>query len=112
MLAVFLAVVLTVAQLGLWLYAASVAQGAAREGALVAALEGGTPDEGAATARRLLGVGLGGYAAGLRVAAEADAEVAVVAADGTLAAWFPLPGLGSDLPVHARAVARREGFRP
>lgn len=108
----FLLLVLGIAQFGLWYHAQGVVLASAREAAQAAALEGATPEEGAAVAQRLLALGLGRLAADVRVEAAADAEVAVVAAEGRLAPIVPLPGIPAGLPLRARAVSYREGFRP
>lgn len=111
-LPVLLLLVLGIAQFGLWYHAQSVVLAATREGAHAAALEGAAPEDGVAAARRLVAAGLGRLADGVRVDAAADAEVAVVAAEGVLPPIVPLSGVVGGLPLRARAIAQREVFRP
>lgn len=111
-LSALLVVVFGILQFGLWYHAQTVVLSAAREGAHAAALDGATPESGAATARRLLQLGLGRSGSDVRVEAAADAEVAVVAARGHLQPLVGIPRMLETLPLRARAVAYREGFRP
>ena len=87
-------------------------QAATREGAHAAALEGSAPQDGVATARRLISASLGQFGANVELDASSDDEVAVVAASGSMRPILPLPVLGQSLPLGARAIAYREMFRP
>ncbi len=108
---VLMLLVLGVLQFGLWYHAQEVAQGAALEGARVAAAEDGTAEAGRARAMEILREGLGGIATEEAASASVGPDVARVRVMARLRGLLPIPGLSSFL-LSAEASAFRERFRP
>lgn len=108
---VLMLLVLGVLQFGLWYHAQQVAQGAALEGARVAAAEDGTAAAGRARAIEILREGLGGVATEEAASASVGPDVARVRVTARLRGLLPIPGLSSFL-LSSEASAFRERFRP
>lgn len=98
---------LALLQFSLYVHAENVVTTACAEGAIVASAENGTLGEGVATARSLVGAGLGGEVSDLAVQGAAGSSAVALEARGTM----PLLLLGPlvQLPLHARSVMRKEG---
>jgi Flp pilus assembly protein TadG len=103
--------VLGVLQFGLWYHAQVVVQGAAMEGARVAAAEDGSATAGRARAKEVLREGLGTAATDQVASASVGPDVARVRVTARLHGLLPIPGLSSFL-VSSEASAFRERFRP
>jgi Flp pilus assembly protein TadG len=103
--------VLGVLQFGLWYHAQEVVQGAALEGARVAAAEDGSAAAGQARAMELLREGLGTAATEEAASASVGPDVARVWVTARLPGLLPIPGLSSFL-LSSEASALRERFRP
>ena len=108
---VLMLLVLGVLQFGLWYHAQRVAQGAALEGARVAAAEDGTAAAGRARAMEILRKGLGSVATEEAASASVGPDVARVRVTARLRGLLPIPGLSSFL-LSSEASAFRERFRP
>jgi len=108
---VLMLLVLGVLQFGLWYHAQQVAQGAAVEGARVAAAEDGTAAAGRARAIEILREGLGSVATEEAASASVGPDVARVRVTARLRGLLPIPGLSSFL-LSSEASAFRERFRP
>ena len=108
---VLMLLVLGVLQFGLWYHAQQVAQGAALEGARVAAAEDGTAAAGRSRAIEILREGLGGVATEQAANASVGPDVARVRVTARLRGLLPIPGLSSFL-LSSEASAFRERFRP
>ncbi len=108
---VLMLLVLGVLQFGLWYHAQRVAQGAALEGARVAAAEDGTAAAGRARAIEILREGLGSVATEEAASASVRPDVARVRVTARLRGLLPIPGLSSFL-LSSEASAFRERFRP
>jgi len=108
---VLMLLVLGVLQFGLWYHAQQVAQGAALEGARVAAAEDGTAAAGRARAIEILREGLGSVATEEAASASVRPDVARVRVNARLRGLLPIPGLSSFL-LSSEASAFRERFRP
>jgi Flp pilus assembly protein TadG len=103
--------VVSVADVALWLHAQNVVVGAAQEAAAVASREGGSVQEAQRAAQELLRAGLGAEAAGIQpveVSIDLDSVTADVRGTWRVAPMGPLV----EVPVHARATLVRERFRP
>jgi hypothetical protein len=110
---------LAVVEAALYVHALHVVLGAAREAAHAAAGEHATVaeavDAGRSRARDVLEAGLGQYANSLRVSDPVqDGGSIVVEIHGGFPLFFGGPGQDApvQLPLHARARASREFFRP
>jgi Flp pilus assembly protein TadG len=103
--------VLGVLQFGLWYHAQEVVQGAALEGARVAATEDGNATAGQARAMEVLREGLGTAATEEAASASVGPDVARVRVTARLPGLLPIPGLSSFL-LSSEASAFRERFRP
>ena len=108
---VLMLLVLGVLQFGLWYHAQQVAQGAAVEGARIAATEDGTAAAGRARAIEILREGLGSVATEEAASASVGPDVARVRVTARLRGLLPIPGLSSFL-LSSEASAFRERFRP
>ena len=108
---VLMSLVLGVLQFGLWYHAQQVAQGAALEGARVAAAEDGTAAAGKDRAIEILREGLGSVATEEAASASVGPDVARVRVTARLRGLLPIPGLSSFL-LSSEASAFRERFRP
>jgi Flp pilus assembly protein TadG len=108
-----LLVAVALVQLALYTHARNVVAAAVQDGALLAAAEDATLEEGWAHAQTLLEAGLGPSAARLRLALSETPgrELVVAEARGGLRLVFPWVS-DVTLPLDARASARREDFRP
>jgi len=102
---------LGVLQFGLWYHAQEVVQGAALEGARVAAAEDGSAAAGQARAMELLREGLGTAATEEAASASVGPDVARVRVTARFQGLLPIPGLSSFL-LSSEASAFRERFRP
>jgi Flp pilus assembly protein TadG len=103
--------VLGVLQFGLWYHAQEVVQGAALEGARVAAAEDGNAAAGQARAMEVLHEGLGSAATEEAASASVGPDVARVRVTARLQGLLPIPGLSSFL-LSSEASVFRERFRP
>ena len=103
--------VLGLLQFGLWYHAQEVAQGAALEGARVAAAEDGSAAAGRARAMEILQEGLGSAATDEAASASVGPDVARVRVTARLQGILPIPGLSSFV-LSSEASAFRERFRP
>ena len=110
---VLVLVALVLVQLALYAHARHVVVAAVQDGAQVAAQEDGTLQDGLDHAVALLRSGLGPSAGRVELAfAESPGGEAVVAqATGSLGLVIPWV-TDARLPLDARAVARKERFRP
>jgi hypothetical protein len=104
------AVALGVLQLVLFAHAEHVVTAAVQDGVRVAAAEDRTVEDGLAHARALLRAGLGAGAGDVTLEARGNDDVVVLEAHGSLRLVIPWV-LQAGLPLHARAVASKEGFR-
>jgi Flp pilus assembly protein TadG len=104
---------LALVQLALYAHARHVVTAAVQDGAQVAAAEGGTPSDGLDHAEALLRAGLGPSAerVGLAFRETNGGEAVVAEARGSLGLIIPWVA-DARLPLDARAVVRKEGFRP
>jgi Flp pilus assembly protein TadG len=102
---------LGVLQFGLWYHAQEVVQGAALEGARVAATEDENAAAGQARAMEVLREGLGTAATEEAASASVGPDVARVRVTARLPGLLPIPGLSSFL-LSSEASAFRERFRP
>ena len=108
---VLLSVVVTIADVSLWLHAQNVVVAAAQEGARVASRDGGTAVAGQQAATDFLRAGLGASVDAIqRVEVQVDADTAVAEVVGD----WQVPPLGPlmRVPLHARMSMLREAFRP
>lgn len=97
-------------QFALYYHAQNVVIGAVQDGARVAAEENRSVGEGVAYTQALLQAGLGPSASDVRVQGADGGDVVVLEAQGRLHLIIPWVGDGS-VPLRARAVMRKEGFR-
>jgi Flp pilus assembly protein TadG len=104
------AVALGVLQLVLFAHAQHVVTAAVQDGARVAAAEDRTPGDGLVHAQALLRAGLGAGAGDVTLSADGDADAVVLEARGHLRLVIPWV-LDAGLPLRARAIASKEGFR-
>ncbi len=100
---------LALVQFALFVHAQHVVTGAVQDGVRVAAASDGSLGRGLAHARELVDAGLGGAGA-VTVTGQADADVVILEARGSLRLMFPWAANGS-LPLRARAVSQKEAFR-
>jgi hypothetical protein len=103
------AVALGVVQLVLFAHAEHVVTAAVQDGVRVAAAEDRTLEDGLAHAQALLRAGLGAAARDVSLEARGDGDLVALEARGTLR--LVIPWVGAGLPLRARAVASKEGFR-
>jgi hypothetical protein len=108
-LPVLLLVALAILEFALFVHAQDVVTTACAEGALVAAAADGNVAEGVTTAQGLLDAGLGSSAQAVTVQGVDGGATVTVAVQGHLP--LLLPGLGGVLPLSARSVMVKEGFR-
>ncbi len=97
-------------QFALYYHAQNVVIGAVQDGARVAAEEDRSVGEGIAYSQALLQAGLGPTASDVGVQGVDGGDVVILEAQGRLHLIIPWVGDGS-VPLHARAVMRKEGFR-
>lgn len=97
-------------QFALFVHAEHVAIGAVQDGARVAAASDGSLDGGLATTRALLQAGLGREAGAVVVSGQADGDVVIIEARGSLRLIIPWVA-DAGLPLRARALTRKEAFR-
>ena len=97
---------LALLQFSLYVHAENVVTTACAEGTIVASAENGTLGEGVATARSLVGAGLGREVNDLAVQGASGGRTVALEARGTM----PLLLLGPlvQLPLHARSVMIKE----
>ena len=100
---------LALVQFALFVHAQHVVTGAAQDGARVAAASDGSLGRGLAHARELIDAGLG-RAGTVTVTGQADANVIILEARGSLRLMIPLAA-DSSLPLRARAISQKEAFR-
>ena len=100
---------LALVQFALFVHAQHVVTGAVQDGVRVAAASDSSLGRGLAHARELIDAGLGD-AGVVTVTGQADADVVILEARGSLRLMFPWAADGS-LPLRARAVSQKEVFR-
>jgi Flp pilus assembly protein TadG len=105
-----LLVAIGLVQFALFVHAQSVVTGAVQDGARVAAAEGRTVGDGVAHAEALLGAGLGRSARDVTVRGSEGGGTVALEAQGRLRAIVPWVA-DATLPLGARAVMSKEGFR-
>ena len=108
---VLIVVMLGVLQVALYAHARDVVLSAAQEGARLAAEDRRGVEDGYARIAELARAGLGTTVAPLETHARSDADVVEFTIDTRLSPIVPLPMTGG-LPIHVRASASREYFRP
>jgi len=102
---------LGVLQVALYAHARDVLLSAAQEGARLAAEDGRGLDDGYLRVAELARTGLGTTVAPLATRARLDIDVVEFTIDTALSPIVPIPLTGG-LPIHVRASASRERFRP
>lgn len=110
-LPLLLMVVVGLLQLALYRHAANVVTAAVQDGARVAAAESRTVEDGERHARALLGAGLGGGAADIRLAGDEQGNSVTFAASGEWPTIIPWVN-GNTLPLEASATISKERFSP
>lgn len=105
-----LLVALGLLQFALFYHAENVVMAAAQDGARVAAAEDRAAADGVAHAQALLRAGLGQTAEDVSVVGRDGTDAVAVEVAGRLRPILPWLGDGT-LPLHARAVVHKEGFR-
>lgn len=103
-------IALALVQFALFVHAQNVVTGAVQDGARVASGQGGTPGRGVEHARALVRAGLGEEAGAVEVTGGTDGDTVIVEARGSLRLIIPWVG-DARVPLRARAVSQKEGFR-
>lgn len=99
-----------IVQFALVIHARHVLQGAAQDGARVAAAYDGSLAGGVERTRTLLRAGLGSAADGFAVSPGGDGEVVRIRVEGRYRLFVPWAD-GGTIPLRAEAVSQKEGFR-